>query len=144
MSIAVSALVRPSPGLRLLHAGFCAAVLLSSLACGNAWLAAACAACGVAGWILGRGKATLRRIDISPVGQIRLTVQQQSGQTNGGAPALSLLAGSTLWPGLLLLRLGCAGSPRVQSVLILSDCVARDCWRPLALACHSLASHRTQ
>ena len=143
MSIAVSALIRRSPGLRVLHAGFCGAVLLSSLACAGRAAALACVAGAAVGCWRGRNvgfiTATSCGIDISPVGQIRLTVQQSSGQPAGAvvadAPPLSLLAGSTLWPGLLVLRLGRAGQPAVQSVLVLPDSVARASWRPLALAC---------
>jgi len=146
MSIAVSALIRRSPGLRLLHAGFCGAVLLSSLACAGRAAALACVAGAAVGWWRGRragfAAATSCRIDISPVGQIRLTVQQSSGQPAAAvatdAPPLSLLAGSTLWPGLLVLRLGEADQASrlaVQAVLVLPDSVARASWRPLALAC---------
>jgi hypothetical protein len=142
MSIAVSALIRRSPGLRLLHAGFCGAVLLSSLACAGRAAALACMVGAAVGWWRGRrtglAAATSCRIDISPVGQIRLTVQQSSGRPDAAAPPLSLLAGSTLWPGLLALRLGEAGQagrPAVQTMLVLPDSVARSSWRPLALAC---------
>ena len=139
MSLAVSALIRRSPGLCLLHAGFCGAVLLSSLACAGRVAALVCVAGAALGWWHGRraglAAATSCRIDISPVGQIRLTVQQSSGQPAVAAPPLSLLAGSTLWPGLLVLRLGRAGAPAVQTVLVLPDSMARASWRPLALAC---------
>ena len=144
MSIAVSALIRRSPGLRVLHAGFCGAVLLSSLACAGRLAALACVAGAAVGWWRGRrvgfAAATSCRIDISPVGQIRLTVQQSSGLPGAALAAapLSLLAGSTLWPGLLTLRLGeakPAGRPAVHTVLVLPDSVARASWRPLALAC---------
>jgi toxin CptA len=116
----------------LLHAGFCGAVLLSSLACDSGLAMAACVVCAAAGWWGGRGSVNASRIDISPVGQVRLTVQQSSERD---ALPLSLLAGSTLWPGLLVLRLGQPGQPAVQTVLVLPDSVAHASWRPLALAC---------
>jgi len=139
MSIAVSVLIRQSPGLRLLHAGFCGAVLLSSLACAGRAAALACVAGAAVGCWQGRRSglfaATARRVDISPVGQIRLTVQPSTGPVEAEAPPLSLLAGSTLWPALLVLRLGQAGQSAVQTVLVLPDSVARASWRPLAVAC---------
>jgi toxin CptA len=144
MSIAVSVLVRPSRALRLLHAGFCAAVLASSAACDGGLAAAACAICGALAWWAGRSEATTRRIDLSPVGQLRLTVQQSSGPAGGGAPAWSLVTGSVLWPRLLVLRLGRAGEPVRHTVLILPDCVAHEHWRPLAVACRSLAARHAQ
>src|ERR1700741_3412403 len=99
MSIAVSAIVRPSPGLRLLHAGFCGCVLVSSLGCEGWLLRAVCMAAALAGWWLGRGAATVRQLYISGVGQLKLTVYQQDGADESGAAPPQLLAGSTLWPG---------------------------------------------
>lgn len=139
MSIAVSAIVLPSPGVRLLHAGFCGGVLASSLCCEGWLLRAVCAAAAVAGWWLGRRAATARQLDISGVGQIRLTVYQQTGAEDDGAAPLHLLAGSTLWPGLLLLRLGRAGQPP-QCLCILPDSVAAGAFRAVALACRALAA----
>lgn len=146
MSLAVSALIRRSPGLRLLHAGVCGAVLISSAACAGRAAAFACVACAVLGWWQGRRLAALRAtahwIDLSPVGQIRLTVQQSTGLVAAEALPLSLLAGTTLWPRLLILRLGLrmgpsgqADQPAVQTVLVLPDSVAPASWRPLVLAC---------
>lgn len=142
MSLAVSALIRRSPGLRLLHAGVCGAVLVSSAACEGRAAALACVLCAVAGWWQGRRLAALRLtahwIDLSPVGPIRLTVQQSTGRAAAEAPPLSLLAGTTLWPRLLVLRLGPSGrtdQPAVQTVLVLPDSVAPASWRPLVLAC---------
>jgi toxin CptA len=139
MSIAVSAIVRPSPGLRLLHAGFCACVLASSLSCDGWLLRIVCSAGALAGWWLRRGGATVRQFDISGVGQPRLTVYQQTGADDAGAAPLHLMAGSTLWPGLLLLRLGRAGEPPL-SLCILPDSVAAGSFRAVALACRALAA----
>lgn len=146
MSIAVSALVRPSSPVRLLRVLVCAGVMCSALSCpGRTW-AVVCVATGVAGLPWRGGNPKPRRIDISPVGQIRLTVYQQTGTgaltpapaTEAPAP-LTLLAGSTLWPDVLFLRLGRAGEP-VREVLVLPGCVARPAFRPLALACRALAA----
>lgn len=139
MSIAVSVIVRPSPGLRLLHAGFCGAVLASSLCCEGWLLRVACGAGALAGWWLERRTAIVRQFDISGVGHPRLTVYPQSGDENENDASLQLLAGSTLWPGLLLLRLGRAGEPP-QRLCILPDSVAGGGFRAMALACRALAA----
>ncbi len=139
MSIAVSVVVRPSPGLRLLHAGFCACLLASSLCCDGWLLRVVCGAAALAGCWLGWRGATVRQLDISGVGLARLTVYQQTGAADAGAAPLHLLAGSTLWPGLLLLRLGRAGQPP-QCLCILPDSVVADGFRAVALACRALAA----
>ncbi len=53
--------------------------------------------------------------------------------------ALRLLEGSTVWPGLLLLRLGSDGGD-VQLVTVLPDSVTRADWRALSLACRAIAA----
>lgn len=151
MSIAVATVVRPSPRLRLLQAG----LLASALACaaGGAGLAApaVCVAAGLAAGLAAlavlRRNATARHIDISGVGQIRLTVYQsmapqlsERGSGADGAPGVvRLMAGSTLWPGLLMLRLRHAGGG-VEYLLLLPDSVAADAFRPLAVALRAIAA----
>lgn len=81
-----------------------------------------------------RGAANLRRIDISGLGQCRLTVQQE------GAPdeldgVVRLLPGSTLWPGLLLLRLDGGGG----ALALWPDSVGAGQFRRLAVALRDLA-----
>jgi hypothetical protein len=154
MSIAVSALVRPSLPLCLLRVTVCAGVIVSALVCPGWGWAVLCVAAGVAGLPWRGGNPKPRRIDISPVGQIRLTVYQQRGQvvaTSACTPQpaaaavpvaqapLVLLAGSTLWPRLLLLRLGTVDGP-VRELLVLPGCVAGPAFRPLALACRAVAA----
>lgn len=152
MSIAVSVLVRPALALRLLRVLACAGVMLSAMACPGPASACACVAAGAAALPWRGGNPKPRRIDISPVGQIRLTVYQQTGEgaATSAAPArpppsaqagppLALLAGSTLWPGWLFLRLGQDGGP-VQEVLVVPACVAAAGFRPLALACRAVAA----
>jgi toxin CptA len=134
MSIAVSVIVRPSFGLRLAHAGLCCAVLASAAACPGVLAPLACLLLGALGWLCGRPRAIALRLDISGIGQLRLTVYQQRGS------AQRLLDGSTLWPRLLLLRL--AGEDgRVRVLALLPDSVAPAAWRPLALACRAAATH---
>ncbi|MBA5635631.1 hypothetical protein H3H37_00960 [Duganella sp. LX20W] len=145
MSIAVSAVVRPSSVVRLARLFVCAGVMLSALSCPGPGWAAVCVAAGVAGLPWRGGNPKPRRIDLSPVGQIRLTVYQQTGPDAPApappapAPPLTLLAGSTLWAGVLFLRLGRAGEP-VQEVLVAPGCVTRAAFRPLALACRAVAA----
>jgi toxin CptA len=105
MSIAVTVIVRTSAGLRLAHACLCCCVVASGAACPGRVAPLLCALAGLAGWWWGRQPRKACTLDISGVGQLRLTVYQQIGTT------LRLLDGSTLWPGLLLLRLGrCDGA----------------------------------
>src|SRR5471030_162298 len=138
MSIAVSVVVRPSFGVRLLHVGFCCAAVASS-ACCDGWLGAAlCVAGGLLPILCGRKKAKASRLDVFDVGQLRLTVYQQSGGAHAAVP-VSLLDGSTLWPRLLLLRLGRAGAP-VVALLVLPGTVEAAAFRPLALACRAISA----
>jgi toxin CptA len=134
MSIAVSVIVRPSSGLRVLHAGLCCCVMASSVLClDSGWAAPLlCGLAGLAGALASPARI-VRRLDISGVGQLRLTVYQENG-----AP-LRLLEGSTLWPGLLLLRLG-GEEGDVRLLLVLPDSVTRADWRVLSLACRALAA----
>jgi toxin CptA len=132
MSIAVSVIVRPSSVLRVAHAGLCCCVMASAVVCPGVAAPLLCVLTGVLGWLFGRQPGIARRLDISGVGQVRLTVYQQTG-----AP-LRLLDGTTLWPGLLLLRLG--GDDGGGHVLVvLPDSVARPERRALALACRAAA-----
>jgi toxin CptA len=168
MSIAVSAVVRPSFCLLLLLAGLAsllvgAGALLLGTGFGRhaaAWPAAAASAgAGLvlfrAGLLRWRRNVNGWRIDISGVGQIRLTVYQSM---HGAAPVaadagtVTLMAGSTLWSGLLLLRLRGAretaqGGPDevmhavVHELLVWPGNVAGQAFRPLSLACRVIATH---
>ena len=132
MPIAVSAIVRPSRGLRLAHAGLCCCVLASAAVCPGVVAPLLCLLAAVLGWMCGRPRAIARQLDISGIGQLRLALYQHSGT------ALRLQDGSTLWPRLLLLRLG-DESGCVQTLVVLPDSVAPHEWRALALACRAAA-----
>jgi toxin CptA len=132
MSIAVSVIVRPSRCLRLAHAGVCCCVMASAAACPGVLAPLLCLLAGALAWLGGRLPAIARRLDISGVGQVRLEVYQDEGS------ALRLLDGSTLWPRLLLLRLGDEAGA-VQVLAVLPDSVAPPQWRALALACRAAA-----
>lgn len=80
--------------------------------------------------------ATVRRIDISGVGQLRVTVQQGVGCV--GMP-MALLPGATAWPCCMLLRLR-AEDGTVHSLVLLPDSVADGGYRALTVAVRALAS----
>jgi hypothetical protein len=61
----------------------------------------------------------------------------------GSGEVVQLMADSTIWPGLLLLRLR-RQDLRVTSVLILPDCVAADGFRALSVACRWIAAHNNR
>jgi toxin CptA len=136
MSIAVSAIVRPSLSLRLAHAGLCCCVMASAVVCPGVVAPLLCVLAGLLGWIAGRPRGIACTLDISGVGQVRLTVYQQTGAV------LRLLDGTTIWPGLLLLRLG-GDDGRAHVLVVLPDSVARADRRALALACRAAAQINT-
>lgn len=152
MSIAVSAVIVPSRLLRrvLLCYGLANLGAGAALGAGLArpfalpWFGAA--ACLLAGACVLRCLARLpnvRRIDISGVGQVRLTVQQGIGTQDAAPPAplLLLLPGSTIWPGLLLL--GLRGQDGARCVLaLLPDSVEAGQFRRLSVALRDIASRK--
>jgi toxin CptA len=151
MSIAVSAVIVPSRLLRrvLLCYGLANLGAGAALAAGLArpfalaWLAAA--ACGLAGAAVLRALArrpNVRRIDISGLGQVRLTVQQGIGTRAAPPPVpMSLLPVSTVWPGLLLLRL-CGDDGARCALLLLPDSVEAGQFRRLSVAVRDIASRK--
>lgn len=132
MSIAVSVVVRPSAGLRFMHAGLCCCVLMSAAVCPGVLAPLLCVLAGLFGWVVGRPCGIALQLDISGVGQVRLAVYQEPGTV------WHLLDGSTLWPGMLLLRLRDEDG-HVRSVLVLPDGVTWPELRALSLACRSVA-----
>lgn len=156
MSIALSAIVRPSRTARRLLAGWalaqwCAAAMVLATPSHfdvSAWLAAVLAGAGAAlGWV-GVQPPKTHQIDISGTGELRVTVQQsvRSGRRFATAatvpdPAFSppapapsvLLPGSVLWPGLIVLRLG-AGHGPARVVPVWRDGVDGNTWRALTVA----------
>jgi toxin CptA len=145
MSIAVSALVRPSRIQRCVWGGCglaqCVAALAVGLLAPERFLLTPVVALALAG----AGAAVLRaaalrpkthRIDISGTGDLRVTVQQGVGGRDGDAPSdggAVLLPGSVIWPMLMLLRHAVPGAaPQVLSVW--RDSVDAAAWRALAVA----------
>ena len=147
MSIAVSAVVKPSRLLRsalsiVAVASAGAAVALVAGAPGRfhvPWLlAGACLGAAAAAWRAGRQHAFARLIDISGLGEIRLTVQQSMGETAPRAP-LQLLPGSTVWPGMLLLLLRDAEQGGVTVLTIFPDCMPDELFRKIAVSIKAIA-----
>ena len=148
MSIAVSAIVRPSVCLRLLSAGMAACALAAGAALaagsGGAFLAplagaGASALAGLVCLLFPCQNRNPRRIDISGVGQIRAAVYLDVHGADAGAAGASLLAGSTLWPDLLLLRLR-HGDGGVLVLVLWRGNVSAGAFRPLAVACRAIAA----
>ena len=172
MSIAVSAVIRTPVALRLLQACLGSCALLAAWPLSGAWpMAHALRLAG--GYALGWPAALLsaggglfllalscrrtkpQTLDISPVGQMRLTVYLDhevgraerdgaAGQERMLGPGrmqsvLQLLPASTLWPGWLLLRLG-DGEGRRVSVLVQRSASSCAAFRRLAVACRSIAA----
>jgi toxin CptA len=144
MSIAVSAVIIPSRLLR--RALWChgAANLAVAVALGAGLArpfaqpllgAAGCALAAVLIlWSLAPARK-VRRIDISGLGQLRLTVQQDIGVRTA---LLRLAPGSTLWPGLMLLQLrGEDGA--IWRLALLADSVEAGQFRRLSVAIRAIA-----
>ena len=108
MSIAVSVIVRPSSCLRWSHAGLCCCVMASAAFCPGVVAPLLCLLMGARGWLVGRSAAIARQLDISGVGLVRLAVYQHNGVPQ------RVLAGSTFWPRLLVLRLDPRGYAKVM------------------------------
>lgn len=147
MSIAVSAVIKPSRLLRVLlfaYAASCGGVavvlafvqperfhfpLLIAFSCVLSALVAGHAA------VLAQ---TTRRIDISGLGEIRLLVQHSMGSAQPNL-AMQLLPGSTVWPSLLLLLLRDGERGALIVVTILPDSVPAEQFRKIAVALRAIA-----
>ena len=151
MSIAVSAVIVPSRLLRRVLFCYALANLGAGVALGAElagafalpWLgAAACVLAGAAVLACLARLPKVRRIDISGLGQVRLTVQQGIGRRDAPAPApMLLLPGSTVWPGLLLVGLrGDDGA--LCALALLPDSVEAGQFRRLSVALRDIASRK--
>jgi toxin CptA len=145
MSIAVSALVRPSRIQRLAWGGCglaqCASALAVGLLAPEQFLLApllALALVGAGTCVLAAAvrRPKTHRIDISGTGDLRVTVQQHVDGRDRAAPpggAAVLLPDSVIWPMLMLVRYAAPGArPRVLAVW--RDSVEPAAWRALAVA----------
>lgn len=145
MSIAVSALVRPSLAQRLVTLGAglaqCAAALAVGLHAPQRFAAGPAVALALAGaGVVLLSAAAMRpkthRIDISGTGELHVTVQRNVGgrERSDCRPGnVVLLPGSVIWPALMGLRYGAPGmTPRVLPIW--RDGVDPAAWRALAVA----------
>jgi toxin CptA len=160
MSIAVSAVVKPS---KLLQLGVCIGCLLvlciallvglgkvGELSVQIRWTTfSALVLLGVWAFFYVFLNRKTFHIDISGIGQIRLKEdigigelrRQQEKQGKGnGIHVVQLMKDSTLWAHLLLLRLR-AEDRRIRTLVILPDCMDRQTFRALAVACRWIAAH---
>lgn len=171
MSIALSVLLTPSRRLRALRCAYAGAlasaglgIVTGQLGCfAQAWWPAfACWLCAALA-LFPSASSIPRRLDISGLGALRLTVQLSYGSAaelarvadhdgagreagmdvaagveTAGEGTLVLLPGSTLWPAALLLHLRDERG-RVIVLALLPDSVARGEFRALAVAFAAIA-----
>jgi toxin CptA len=150
MSIAVSAVIVPSRLLRFALASFVAANLAAAAALGSGLTgpfrlpqmgACGCLLAAVALAASLARRQNVRRIDISGLGQLRLTVQQGVGSNDTRTDVADLLRGSTVWPGLMMLRLRRADG-LVGAVALLPDSVEPEQFRRLSVAINDIAARK--
>jgi hypothetical protein len=152
MSIAVSAIVRPSRVHRFLLIGAGLSLFAAAFAVGH-FAPARFHAANLQALLLafsaavlmhaGSGRAKTHRLDISGTGALVLTVQQGLHSRNVTRPGVSgdadcavdvaLLPGSVVWPPLMLLRLESPGAG-VRVLPVWRDSVEPGVWRALAVA----------
>lgn len=160
MSIAVSAVVKPS---RLLLLGIsisCLVVLGIAAAVGAGkvgelpfqlrWiLLAGLVLSGISAFFYIFLNRKTFHIDISGIGQIRLKEdtgigdlkrQREKQETENSIQVVQLLGNSTIWPYLLLLRMR-AEDRRIRTLVILPDCMESHTFRALKVACRWIAAH---
>lgn len=151
MSIAVSAVVKPSRRLSVVVTAMCLLVLCSGIVVGTGivgdlsplFKTVALLVCALMAGYAFCTKVIARRtyvIHISGVGQIRLGVEMASDSrdqkiANGmKSEPVKLLASSTLWSGLLILHLQ-NEKQKTEVVRILPDSVSTESFRALLVAC---------
>lgn len=159
MSIAVSAIVKPSRHLFVALGGMFALVVLVGLTIGIGWvgelsyvvrvfLCLACVFLAFLGLYHGSRYRKPIHIDISGAGHLHI-IKMVSGEScagqkrphlKDGGKAFRLLETSTIWPYLLLLHLRTEGG-EVRILPIFPDSVSQDDFRALSAACLWIAQH---
>jgi hypothetical protein len=148
MSIAVSAVIKPSRGLRVALAIYALAGAGAAMALAGVQaerfhfpylIAALCMLGAVVAWRAARAVETTRGIDISGLGEIRLTVQHSMGAAAPEYEPAQLLPGSTVWPSLLLLLLRDGDNGVVTVMPILPDSVSPEQFRKLGVSIRTIA-----
>lgn len=97
-------------------------------------LAIVCLVAAGAAWFRAARPGNPRRIDISGLGEIRLSVQQSLGADGTRDDGLLLLPGSTVWPSLLILLLRDGGSGAGSVAVVLPDSVPPGQFRKIAVS----------
>jgi toxin CptA len=158
MSIAVSAVIRPSRMLLALSACMALCVCLggAAIAFGSVVdlprpnrlvIGLACQMLAFGAFSANLGSRKTFRLDISGVGQIRL--MEYSGVAPCSLPETSpqedaavfrLVENSVLWPHVLMVRLESPGGGR-RLLTILSDCTGDEEFRAVSVACRWIAAH---
>ena len=163
MSIAVSAVIRPSRLMLALVALFSTVLFASAvvLCCrlagkipdlSRVMLSLLCVSAACSLFFIACRRKKSYRLDISGNGQIRLSEYRPTAvassvdrctDIDGSSEVVHLLKDSTLWPKLLLLRLqsqaGC-----VTTVPIFFDSTERRAFRAVCVACHWIAAQNTR
>lgn len=158
MSIAVSAVVKPSRFLLALTAAMCAGGVAIGVAAGlglsgdvspvvRIGIGSVCLGAAIFVFFRAMSARKTLRLDISGIGQIRLTDDKALAGISAIASTdaahgelVSLMPGSTLWSMLLLLSLK-SEDGRTRVLSILPDSVAPDAFRRLSVACRWIAAH---
>jgi len=158
MSIAVSAVIKPSRALFVLTVGMSLSVVGIGISIGMGYVGAlalplrlSLATADIFLALLGfyctvRARKT-HPIDISGIGQIRLmeyktlaSIPLQPLLQTQSSHEVTLMANSTLWSFMLILRLK-TENQQIVTVPILPDSVGPEEFRALAVACRWIAAH---
>ena len=162
MSIAISAIIKPSRLLFCAAYGMCLCLIVLGVAIGTglvgqftlaAKIVITCISvfCALFAIFHLLRQKTVFRIDISGTGNIRLrqyggaysaAKTGEAGDGDGGEVA-RLVAGSTLWPGMMFLRLQ-SESGRVRTLQILPDSVSPQEFRTLSVAFRWIAARMNE
>lgn len=160
MSIAVSAIVKPSKIFLILVSTICMAIVCMAIIIGMSeigeltlrgrlFISFLLAASGISAFFYVFFNRKTFHIDISGIGQIRLKeyngiddlMRQKEKHGKGDSiGTVQLEKDSTLWPYLLLLRLS-AVNRGVSTLIIFPDSMERESFKALMVACRWIAAH---
>ncbi len=160
MSIAVSAVVKPSRLLLTMVGGMCTGIVFVGLMIGAGQIgdlaflpkisfAVVCVFLAIFGFFRTVQTRKTHHIDISDIGQIRLAEysplatspsQIVLSQVRCTGDVVSLMADSTLWSRMLLLRLK-TKDQRIMVLPVLPDSINGCGFRALSVACRWIAAH---
>ena len=156
MSIAVSADIKPSRLLLILTAAMAVMVAAIGVLLAFLWpghlsfitrISSAIACIGAAGgvfWLILHNRKVVW-LHVSGTGQIRLVEHHVAAHSRSAKQVMrggvaQLLAGSTIWPSVLVLRLRLEDG-RIRTIPVLPDSVSQESFQALQVACRWVASH---